>query len=257
MKLIKKKVASKKLLSLIHRQLTAKIENEEGELIEPEVGTPQGGIVSPLLANIFLHYAIDEWFSENYRKKAEMVRYADDCIFMFKIENDAKIFLNELRERLKQFKLSLNEEKTKIINFQMNSNEVFDFLGFTFYRGKARKSRGRLLKIKTCHKKLTKSLTDFTEWIKKNRSVMTTKKIIDLINAKLRGHYNYFGFWCNRNNLSRFYFEMTKTTFKWLNRRSQRRSLDWVSFNKAISKHLHQPPEIINLKRIGRNPYAY
>ena len=257
MKMIKRKIASKKLLSLIHRQLTAKIENEEGELTEPEVGTPQGGIVSPLLANIFLHYVIDEWFNENYHQKAKMVRYADDCIFMFKNQSEAHSFLKELRNRLSEYKLSLNEDKTKVINLQMNSFEVFDFLGFTFYRGKARKGRGRLLKIKTSHNKLTKSLTDFTEWIKKNRSAMSTGKIIDLINAKLRGHYNYFGFWCNRNNLSRFYFEVTKTMFKWLNRRSQRKSLDWDSFSKVITKHLHQPPEIINLKRLGRNPYAY
>src|SRR5262249_13464183 len=92
MKLVGKRIGSKKVLSLIHRQLVAKIENEEGETSTPDVGTPQGGIVSPILANIFLHYALDEWFDENYKSKAQMVRYADDTVFFFKTKPAAEAF---------------------------------------------------------------------------------------------------------------------------------------------------------------------
>jgi RNA-directed DNA polymerase len=136
MKLVRKRIGSKKVLSPIHRQLVAKIENEEGELLDPEVGTPQGGIVSPILANIFLHYALDEWFAGNYKSQAEMVRYADDAVFFFKNKQPAHVFLDTLRSRLETFKLQLNEEKTKIIDMSQTSHEIFDFLGFTFYPGR-------------------------------------------------------------------------------------------------------------------------
>lgn len=256
MRLVRKKIASKKLLSLIHRQLVAKIETESGELITPEVGTPQGGIVSPILANVFLHYAIDEWFEENYKHKAQMCRYADDAVFFFKTEEAAKSFLEILRARLLSFKLQLNEDKTKIINFSKDSFEIFDFLGFTFYRGRKRKSRGRLLVIKTSKAKLNKAIGDFVEWIKIKRSTKKTRELLKIINSKLRGHYNYFGYWCNRHYIQRYYAEVTEILFKWLNRRSQIKSLTYEKFKKSIVKHLLQPPEIINLKPIGRNPYA-
>lgn len=256
MKFIQKKIANKKLLSLLHRHLRAKIQSSDGTLTTPEVGTPQGGIVSPILANVYLHYVIDEWFEKEYRGKGKMVRYADDCVFFFKTQTQANEFLQVLKSRLLKFKLSLNEEKSKVIEFSQDSYEVFDFLGFTFYRGRKRKSRGRLLCIKTSKSKLNKSFKEFTAWIKEMRSAMTTKELIDEVNLKLRGHYNYFGFWCNRHYLHRYYVEVLRNLFKWLNRRSQKRSLDYERFGKVIVKHLLQPPEIINLKQIGWSPYV-
>ncbi len=257
MTLVKKKIGSKKLISLIHRQLVAKIETEEGNLVSPEVGTPQGGIVSPILANIFLHYALDEWFKESYGKGGEMVRYADDAVFFFKSKEAAGKFLIAVKVRLEKFKLQLNEDKTRIINFSKDSYEVFDFLGFTFYRGRKRKVRGRLTMIKTSKKKFHKAISDFTEWIKKERNAKKTKDLIKLTNSKLRGHYNYFGYWSNRHHLYRYYAEVMRSLFKWLNRRSQKRSFDSDGFKEAIVKYLLQPPEIINLKRLGWNPYAH
>ncbi len=256
MNLLRKKIANKRLLSLIHRQLVAKIENTDGELEIPDIGTPQGGIVSPILANVFLHYAIDEWFETEYKGTGKMVRYADDCVFFFKTQEKANAFLESLRTRLGEFKLLLNEEKTRTINFTNESFEIFDFLGFTFYRGRKRKSRGRLLLIKTSKSKLNKTFKEFTEWIKKIRSSKKTKEILKDVNSKLRGHYEYFGFWCNRYYLGRYYKEVLKNLFKWLNRRSQKRSLDYERFRKRIISNLLQPPEIINLKQIGWNPYA-
>ncbi len=256
MKLLRKKIANKKLLSLLHRQLIAKVKNADGELLTPDVGTPQGGIVSPILANVFLHYAIDEWFSSEFHGRGKMVRYADDCVFFFKSKELAESFLQVLKSRLSKFKLSLNEEKSRTVDFSHTSYEVFDFLGFTFYRGRKRKSRGRLLCIKTSQTKLKKAFKDFTAWIKAIRSAMPTKDIINAVNLKLRGHYNYFGFWCNRHYLHRYYVEVLRNLFKWLNRRSQKRSLDAESFKRKIVDHLLQPPEIINLKPIGWNPYV-
>lgn len=256
MKLVRKRIGSKKTLSLVHRQLVAKVENEEGELLTPEVGTPQGGIVSPILANIFLHYALDEWFADNYKAQAEMVRYADDAVFFFKNKQAADTFLNVLRDRLKAFKLHLNEEKTKIIDLSKTSCEVFDFLGFTFYRGRKRKSRGRLVMVKTSKTKLFKAFGEFTDWIKKERNSKKTGELLKMANAKLRGHYNYFGYWCNRNHLVRYYTEVLKSLFKWLNRRSQKKSFDFESFKVSVVTRLIQPPEIVNLRNLGWNPYA-
>jgi hypothetical protein len=236
--------------------LTGKIESDNGETVIPYVGTPQGGVVSPILANIFLHYAIDEWFGESYAKTARMVRYADDGIFFFKTQLEAEKFLDKLKERLSKFKLELNEDKTKIVNMSKDSNEVFDFLGFTFYRGRKRKSRGRLLHVKTSNTKINKSIDEFTSWIKINRNRIKTKDILKKVNAKLRGHYNYFGYWCNRNKLHRFYSEVWKALFKWLNRRSQMKSLTVEKFKNSIGKRLLRPPEIIHLKQIGWNPYV-
>jgi group II intron reverse transcriptase/maturase len=256
MQLVRIKIGSNKLLSLIHRQLVAKIETESGDLVTPDVGTPQGGIVSPILANVFLHYAVDEWFSENYREKAEMVRYADDAVFFFKKKEEAESFLESLKARLRKFKLQLNEEKTRIIDMSKDSFEVFDFLGFTFYRGRERKVRGRLLMVKTSKTKLHKAMDDFRDWIKKERNAKKTKDLLKEVNAKLRGHYNYFGYWCNRNNLYRYYCEVSKMLFKWLNRRSQKKSFNCEKFKRIIVDKLLQPPEIIGLKQLGRNPYA-
>ena len=256
MKLVRRRIASKKVLSLIHRQLVAKIENEEGETLTPEVGTPQGGIVSPILANVFLHYALDEWFSENYKNRAEMVRYADDAVFLFKTKQAAEAFLDAVKVRLETFKLKLNEDKTRIINLSQTSYDVFDFLGFTFYRGRKRKSRGRLVMVKTSKTKLFKAVGEFTDWIKKERNSKKTGELMKMANAKLRGHYNYFGYWCNRNHLQRYYTEVLKALFKWLNRRSQKKSFDTERFKLSIIPRLIQPPELINLKQLGWNPYA-
>lgn len=256
MKLVRKRIGSRKVLSLIHRQLVAKVENEEGETSTPNVGTPQGGIVSPILANIFLHYALDEWFGENYKMKAQMVRYADDAVFFFKTKSAAEVFLKAVKSRLENFKLKLNEDKTRIIDISETSYEVFDFLGFTFYRGRKRKSRGRLVMVKTSKTKLFKAVGEFTDWIKKERNSKKTGELMKMANAKLRGHYNYFGYWCNRNHLQYYYTEVLRSLFKWLNRRSQRKSISPERFKLSIISRLVQPPELINLKQLGWNPYV-
>lgn len=256
MKLVKKRIGSKKVLSLIHRQLVGKIENEVGEITTPDVGTPQGGIVSPILANIFLHYALDEWFEDNYKSKAQMVRYADDAVFFFKTKTAAEAFLDSVKGRLEIFKLKLNDDKTRIIDISEASYEVFDFLGFTFYRGRKRKTRGRLVMVKTSKTKLFKAIGEFTDWIKKERNSKKTGELMKLANAKLRGHYNYFGYWCNRNHLQYYYTEVLRSLFRWLNRRSQKKSISAERFKLSIMGRIVQPPELPLLKQLGWNPYV-
>ena len=134
MQMLREKIANKKFLSLIHRLLVANIEHENGNITQAVVGTPQGGIASPVLANIYLHYVVDKWFQDRYGKMGKMVRYADDGLFFFRNAQAAESFLQEFKQRVSRYKLKLNDEKTKIINMSKEAMESLDFLGFTFYK---------------------------------------------------------------------------------------------------------------------------
>ncbi len=256
MKMLRKKIASKKLLSLIHRLLCAKIQHENGSITQAVVGTPQGGIASPILANVYLNSVVDQWFQERYGKTGKMVRYADDGLFFFKNAQAAQSFLDDFKQQVSKYKLKLNEEKTKIINMSKESMESFDFLGFTFYKGRNRKSRGRLVMIKTSKNKLIKTISNLTMWIKKNRSALKTKDLLDQLNTKLRGHYNYFGYWCNYEKLHRVYRETRKVLFKWLNRRSQLKSLTVAQFKLLAEKTILAPLDRLKLRTVGWSPYV-
>jgi len=258
MKQVGKRISDRKLLGLIARFLKVDVLNSQGTLNETDVGTPQGSIMSPILANIYLHYALDTWFLENFASNdAVIVRYADDALFMFSQERQAKDFLTALKSRLNQFGLSLNEEKTNIINFRKGRENVFHFLGFTFYWNH-RKGWNRVnLVIKTEKDKLMKKIKEFTEWIKLNRARKTTKEIWKITAAKLRGHYNYFGYYCNRSKLSHYYTAVTRALFTWLNRRSQRKSFTWKQFKLRLHHNpLPLPPETTQLKMLGWSPYV-
>jgi RNA-directed DNA polymerase len=258
MKQIGKKISDRKLLGLIARFLRVEVLNEQGLITETEVGTPQGSVMSPILANIYLHYVLDEWFLENYASNsAVIVRYADDAVFMFSKESQAKEFLVNLKARLNKFKLSLNEDKTRIIDFTKGSENVFHFLGFTFYWNHQKGWNKACLMIKTQKDKLVKKIKEFTDWIKLNRGRKTTKEIWKITAAKLRGHYNYFGYFCNRSKLVHFYTAVTRALFTWLNRRSQRKSFYWPEFKRILKRNpLPQPPEMTMLKKLGWSPYV-
>jgi group II intron reverse transcriptase/maturase len=256
MKMLRKKIANKKLLSLIHRLLMANIQHENGNITQAVVGTPQGGIASPILANVYLHYVVDKWFQDRYGKVGKMVRYADDGLFFFKNAQAAESFLQEFKQRVLTYKLKLNNEKTKIINMSKEAMESFDFLGFTFYKGRNRKSRGRLVMIKTSKDKLIKTISNLTSWIKKNRCAMKTNELMRQLNIKLRGHYNYFGYWCNYISLHRIYRETRKALFKWLNRRSQLKSLNLEKFKLLAERTILAPEERFKLRKLGWSPYV-
>jgi group II intron reverse transcriptase/maturase len=252
MRIIKKKIADCRLNGLIRRFLTSSTLKSDGSLHKNTCGTPQGGVMSPILANIYLNEVVDQWFLKNYGSYNNiLVRYADDAVFFFKKENDAKDFMLQFRARIEEFGLSLNEDKTATINFNKSKENSFNFLGFTLYWGKQNKKR--FLKVKTQKDKLHKSFKEFYEWIKTNRNRMKLKEIWSIAKSKLQGHYNYFGFWMNRQKLVHFYSEAIKALFKWLNRRSQKSSYNWDSFYKRLEFNpLPTPPRVEKLMKLGK-----
>ncbi len=211
--------------------------------------------MSPVLANIYLHEALDEWFLQNHATCGNViVRYADDALFLFSIEEQATKFLKELNERVTHYGLKLNADKSRNLTFSKSTNEHFHFLGFTYYWG-TQGSR-RILKLKTQKDKLIKSMQEFEAWIKQVRSQKDLKTIWALAKSKIQGHINYFGYKLNVTKLNHFYYQAVLSLFKWLNRRSQRRSYSWEGFNERLKYFpLIKPWEKMKLKSVGWDPY--
>lgn len=214
---------------------------EDGQLSYPKAGTPQGGLISPLLSNIYLHYVLDAWFSEEIQPRLKgrsfIVRYADDCVLGFEYKEDVSRVMQVLSKRLEKYKLELHKTKTRVINLKDKRGEGprgFDFLGFTHYLGKSRKGN-LVLKRKTSKVKYTRSLTKFRDWIKQNRH-MAIKALIDLLNAKLRGHYGYYGITFNSRSIGKFHKEVERILQKWLNRRGGKRSWPWSRYEKLVNE---------------------
>lgn len=258
MEILSYRINDRKLMGLIRRFVKADIIKQDGEKLTSTIGTPQGSVMSPILANIYLHHVLDKWFVANHGSKdAVMVRYADDAVFMFSHEEKARAFLKELEDRLTKYGLALNSDKTGIINFKKGKEQVFHFLGFTFYWNHRKGWNKINLVIKTQKDKLFKKVTEYRDWLRKTRSRHTTKEIWKITAAKLRGHYNYFGYHCNRSKLMHFYCAVKQTMFKWLNRRSQRKSFSWKQFAaKLLSNPLPIPPGPTQLKKLGWSPYV-
>ena len=244
-KLLEKRITDPRILSLISRFLTAGVLEQNGNLKISETGTPQGSIMSPVLANVFLHYALDSWFLQNYAKQGGIIiRYADDAIFLFELRHEAESFRSQLKIHLNEFGLRLNEDKSGLVHFEKRqSKEVFHFLGFTFFWSKDHRSTRRMLRVKTARTTLVKKIQEFDAWIKENRGRKKLDELWRLSAAKLRGHYNYYGLCTNRPKLNHFYYAVTGSLFKWLNRRSQRRSFTWEKFGNRLSHFpLPTPP---------------
>ena len=235
--ILSQRIEDHHFLRLIKRMLKNSILSEEGELRKNERGAPQGAPISPILANIYLHACLDIWFDENWEKHAEMVRYADDAVFVFTDMEKAIEFKKRLSERFDQdFKLKMNEEKSGIVDFNQKSPQgEVQFLGFNFYWGhKSSKCSKKLLKVKTAPKRLGKSIEAFGDWIKAIRGKMPLDKIWLQTAQKLRGHYSYYGLKYNLPKLNNYYFSVIGLLFKWLNRRSQKRSYTWEAFARRL-----------------------
>ena len=258
MKILRRRINDRKLLGLIARFLKVDILDQKGDTKQSDVGTPQGSVMSPILSNIFLHYALDQWFLENYASKdAVIVRYADDAVFMFSKEQQAKDFLVALRARLAEYKLSVNEDKTAIIDFSKGKENIFSFLGFTFFWRKPKGWNKINLVIKTQKEKLEKKNQEFNDWVKLSAHRLNRKEIWSIAATKLRGHYNYYGYYCNYGKLMLFYKHAIGSLFKWLNRRSQKKSFTWSQFKRLLSREpLPLPPTRTRLKQLGWSPYA-
>ncbi|MBN2796782.1 MAG: group II intron reverse transcriptase/maturase [Clostridia bacterium] len=233
------RVADVNLQRLIKRFLKAGI-MESGIKYDTHSGTPQGGVCSPILANMYLHYALDLWFEKVVKVyckgMAKMVRYADDSVFCFQYKEDATSFYKALTKRLAKFDLELAEEKTRFIllNKRRSDNDdegTFDFLGFTYYLDKDNR-----MKVKTSKAKYSASLKKCKEWMKSNRTLPTATFMKTLV-SKLRGHINYFAVTFNHKFVSRFVYEVRKLLFKWLNRRSQKSSFNWDKYVLFLKKY--------------------
>ena len=253
MRILSKRISDKRFKGLIGRFLKIGVLEQSGTLTEPEAGTPQGSIMSPILANVYLNEVIDQWFIENHGSYSNIiVRYADDAVFIFRKKEDAEKFLEDLTKRVQAYGLTLNEEKTKMISMRKEESNHFHFLGFTYYWGRKPNKHTRMLKLKTQKEKLLKKIQEFYYWIKKVRSFVKLKVIWKQASAKLIGHYNYFGIELNQQKLLHFYAEAIKSLFKWLNKRSQKASYSWDRFNDRLKDlPLPIPPATKYLKALN------
>jgi RNA-directed DNA polymerase len=250
MKMLELRIEDKPFLRLIKKWLKAGILDTDGKVINPLNGCPQGSIVSPILANIYLHYALDLWFEKTVKVQSKgetyMCRVADDFVCAFRFKEEAVKFYNTLGKRLGKFGLELAEEKTKIIRFSRfihQKNGSFEFLGFEFRWALSNKGKN-IITRRTSRNKLRKSIKAFTNWCKENRH-KRIKRIVEMLNSKLRGYFNYYGVINNGKGIKRFYDEAIKILYKWLNRRSQRRSFTWDEFNAKMKWYGLITPKVV------------
>jgi len=226
---------------------------------EVEKGTPQGGNLSPILSNIFLHYVLDLWFEKKIKKELKgnchLVRYADDYICMVQYKEQAAYLEHALKERFKKFELELHTDKTRTISFGRYEREnakrskrkanTFEFLGFTHYCGMSRKGKF-IVGRKTNRKKLAKKCKEMNQWLKSVRNAEQIKNWWPILKSKLRGHYQYYGISGNIREISSYYTISVRLTCKWLNRRSQKKSYNRDSFKRYLEHYQLPEPKIIH-----------
>lgn len=229
-------------LGLIRKWLKAGVLERDGTVIHPDTGTPQGGIVSPVLANIYLHYALDLWFERKVKRhcrgEAIVSRYADDFVCAFRYQDDAERFYRVLPKRLEKFRLEVAPDKTRRLRFSRfhpSHKRRFTFLGFEFFWARDRQGVSRV-KRRTAPKKLQGACRRIKEWIVESRHE-PGRAFFRGLNRRLRGHYNYYGLRGNSDALYRFYSWTITCTFKWLNRRGGKRSsFTWESFTDMLER---------------------
>jgi len=254
------RIADKRMLRYVKRFLIAGI-MEDGSFKATEEGTPQGGNISPILANIYLHYALDLWFTRRFIKscegRARLIRYADDFVVCFQRRSDAEQFRMGLDGRLGKFGLEVAAEKTKILEFgplaalkakaRGEKPQTFDFLGLTHFCSRTRDGKRFRMKRKTSRKKFKAKLLAFKEWLKESRT-LPTPELMKTAAAKLRGHFAYYGVTDNSEGIGQFNHEARKLLVKWLNRRGKSGCLTWEKFKKLLEKYpLPKPRIMVNL----------
>jgi len=249
-RMLEQRIADGAFLNLIRKWLRAGILEEDGRVIHPQTGTPQGGVVSPVLANIYLHYVLDLWFERvvrpQQRGRCWMIRYADDFVVCFEYRHEAEAFEKALKARLAKFGLEVATDKTKTLRFGSNGgphNGRFDFLGFEFYWEADRQGKPRV-KRRTATKKWLAGMQRMRQWIKTHRH-QKLRRTMNTLKAKLRGTWNYYGLIGNHRRLKLFYDATCRALHKWLNRRSQRQSLTWPAFNRMLARFQVPRPRIV------------
>jgi len=253
---LKIRIKDTSLLFLINRFLKAGYV-DGNLLVKSDIGTPQGSILSPILANIFLHYVLDQWFEKtvktHIRGYCELVRYADDYVCLVQYENDASKILRALHNRFNKFGLTLHPDKTKVFSFgrferqnaklQNRKANTFDFLGFTHYCDKTRKGYFKVGR-KTSAKKFRAKAKDLNLWLKKIRNQVLTEDWWKILKLKLQGHYEYYGISENYLSIYKFYKLAIKLARKWMNRRSQKRTMSWVKMSSYLLLYPLPQPSI-------------
>jgi group II intron reverse transcriptase/maturase len=239
------------VLRLVGKWLNAGV-LETGELSYPEAGTPQGGVISPILSNIFLHEVLDLWFEREVKPRlhgrAHLVRYADDVTIVLSSEEDARRVLAALPKRFGKYGLTLHPEKTKLIEFRRPDRggpagpETFDLLGFTHFWGRSRKGKWIVIR-KTARDRFGRALRRAAEWCRRNRH-RPVREQWERLKQTLRGHFGYFGIIGNSRALVRFTSEVTRIWQKWLNRRSQRARMTWERMTRLLERYPLPRPRI-------------
>ena len=259
MTFLKHRLRDSVVLRLIGKWLNAGV-MEDGCISYPEVGSPAGGVISPLLANIYLHYVLDSWFTEDVKPRMQgktgFIRFADDAVFSFSDETDARRVLNTLPKRFVRFGLRLHQDKTKLVDFRRprgrkdsgdvvnKETKVFDFLGFTHYWGKSLKGKW-VIKRKTAKSRLARAIKAVHVWCKDNRHqpILEQQKAL---NRKVQGHCGYYGITGNSQSLSSYRYWLLHHWRSSLSRRNRERSLTWPKFAKLLERYPIKPTKVVH-----------
>lgn len=245
--MIEERVDDKPFLGLIDSWLKAGILETDGAIIHPQTGTPQGGVVSPILANRYLHYVLDHWFERvvkpHCQGQAHIIRFADDFVCAFQSRGEAERFYRTRPKRLARFGLKVAPAKTcihRFSRFHPSRKRRFTFLGFEFDWEADSNGEPRVWR-RTARERLRRSIKACKEWVKTHRHYPLPKLIPAMI-RKVRGHYNYFRAVGNMTSLWIFHREVVKLLYKWLNRRSHRRSLTWDGVKRVLAAYAFPAP---------------
>lgn len=251
--IIERRVRDGSVLRHIGKWLKAGV-LEERTLRHPEKGTPQGGVISPVLANIYLHEVLDTWFEREVKPRlkgrAFLIRYADDAVLGFSLEEDAQRVLEVLPKRFARYGLTLHPEKTRLVRFTPKRRDdeddlgTFDFLGFTHYWGRSRKG-GAIIKRKTASKRLRRSLTRISQWCRAHRHDRVSSQHQVLV-RKMRGYYGYYGITGNSRMLTAYWHTVERIWQRWLSRRSQRAQIKWERFQQLLQIFPLPPPKVVH-----------
>jgi group II intron reverse transcriptase/maturase len=246
------------LLNLIEKFLKAGYV-DDGVLVKSDTGTPQGSILSPILANIFLHYVLDKWFETTVKSNVEgfceIIRYADDFVCVVRYADDARRIERGLKNRFDKYGLEIHPTKSRNFSFgrferensrlQNRRANTFDFLGFTHYCATSVKGYFKVGR-KTSRKKYSAKCKDMNEWLKAIRNLVKTKVWWKILIVKLQGHFQYYGVSENFRGIARFYQSTIRMVHKWINRRSQKRKMNWVRFLKYLEHYPLPKPKIMH-----------
>lgn len=255
LEMLNRRIDDNAFLGLIEQWLKAGILDSDGAVLHPNTGSPQGGIISPLLANVYLHHVLDEWFERVVKAhidgKAMLIRYADDYVCVFQYKADAERFYRSMEKRLGSYGLELSEEKSglcRLSRFDPGLQNRIEFLGFEIYWGRAYDGEIRIMQ-RTARSRLHGSIAKIKQWVKANRHLRGAA-FVKSLNRRLNGHYNYYGVKSNERSIKRFFDEAIESAFKWLNRRGGKKSsFTWSSFVQALKRLGVSKPRVMKRQR--------